>query len=792
MLKKVSVILLLCFAIPLYAQEMSDEYELMFGEREAFDETVTDSLSSSYPGDGITIFNALTRYSFNFISYRNRGYDGRNFRHYLGDLEVSPVTDKYPDYSFYKALRISVPDIEEYRNPTGGFGAVFYGMDPSKARRGIGLRADYSEIHYRGGVRLSAAGNLGKRWNLALKASYRGGRDKFIGGVFSESWIASAAVAGDFGRGGKLTLFGMGTASDRGMRNWTVREAFMLTGDNLYNPSWGWSSGKPRNSNVRNDVNGLFAATYDISVRSTYIKLSVMYRESERCRSRLVWENAISPMPDHYSNLPGYYSDPQVAEELEYIWMNDSDIRQIDWQRLYDINRNSGGESVYMLGEEVSRATGLQAAVSAISYFSKTFRLGYGLRFSTEKNGFFSRVGDMLGGEYYLESLSFGENMIIRTGDRFGYDFRIPRASASAYVSGAVVKGKWTASFAAELSRASLFRADANGITDTPREGTLTGSERLGFTTHDVKFQGDYCFSSSHKLSAAAWAGNREPSYQDIFLDPRSGNPNVQGISMMSAAGAEVRYRRAVSQTVMLELSAYYTHTFRETEVYRYYDNAESEYVIMPLKGVSKRFAGIEAAVTADITGRFSLMAGASINKYVYAGDAMASFYRSADMELLVRDEPCRIKGLVCSPSPQNMFVLSATYSIPYKWSFEASFVYGGSRYVAINPVRRTPRIYGLAQSSETAEDFLSQQRLPTASSVDLSVSRRFRLRGCYAYVVLVVRNMLGNTSMIYGGYEQMRIEGNGTGVNRAYSPAPSRYAYCYPRSVFATVSINF
>ncbi len=796
MLKKVPVIFLFFFALPLSAQEMSDEYERMFGERESFVESVADSLPSLYSGTGISIFEALSRYNFNFISYRKRGYDGRNSSHYLENLDVSPVTDKYPDYSFYAALRISVPYMVEYSSladcASGGSGSAFYSPDPSRARPGIGLRADYSEEHYRRGGRLSAAGDLGKGWGVALNTRYRGGRDKFIGGVFSESLTASAAVAKDFGRTGKLMLFGMGAASDRGMRNWTVGETFRLTGDNLYNPSWGWFSGKPRNSNLRRDASVLVAASYAFGVGAAHIKLSVMYRRSERSRSRLLWRNALSPMPDHYANLPSYYSDPRKAEELAYIWRNNPDIRQVNWNLLYDVNRRADGGTVYMVGADVSRTNGLQAAVSGNSRFSEVFGIDYGLRFSWEHSDFFRRAEDMLGGGHYSENISSGERTTISEGERFGYDFGIPRHCATAYVSGIIEQGRWVTCFAAELSHASLSRKGANAIRDIMGTGALSASGRAGFTTCDIKLRGEYRFSSSGKLSAAVWAGTMEPSYQDIFLDPQSGNSIVPGISVTPAAGAELRYSRAVSKRVTLELSAYYTRTSGGTDVYRYYDNAVSEYVIMPLSAINKRFAGIEGALKADITERFSITAGASLNEYIYARHATASFYSSAGMELLAENERCQIEGLVCSASPQNMFALSAAYSITYKWSFTATFVYGTGRYVAVNPVRRTARIYGLASSPETVNEFISQERLPAASSVDLSVSRRFRLRGCYVYAGLAVHNLLGNKNMIYGGYEQMRIEAGGSGASRTYSSAPSRYAYCYPRSIFATVSINF
>ena len=63
------------------------------------------------------------------------------------------------------------------------------------------------------------------------------------------------------------------------MKGWTEREAYVLTGNNLYNPYWGPFQGKVRNSRVRRDFAPLAAVNFGISDRN-----GVYYSVSVGCR----------------------------------------------------------------------------------------------------------------------------------------------------------------------------------------------------------------------------------------------------------------------------------------------------------------------------------------------------------------------------------------------------------------------------------------------------------------------------------------------------------------------------
>ena len=72
------------------------------------------------------------------------------------------------------------------------------------------------------------------------------------------------------------------------MKGWTEREAYVLTGNNLYNPYWGPFQGKVRNSRVRRDFAPLAAVNFGISDRNgVYYSAVTDTGGAAGCRGRM-------------------------------------------------------------------------------------------------------------------------------------------------------------------------------------------------------------------------------------------------------------------------------------------------------------------------------------------------------------------------------------------------------------------------------------------------------------------------------------------------------------------------
>ena len=69
------------------------------------------------------------------------------------------------------------------------------------------------------------------------------GDDLYVKGVYNDGADGGLRLTKEFSSGGVFSVVGAVVVSERGLRSGSVREAFELTGDRMYNPSWGRQEG---------------------------------------------------------------------------------------------------------------------------------------------------------------------------------------------------------------------------------------------------------------------------------------------------------------------------------------------------------------------------------------------------------------------------------------------------------------------------------------------------------------------------------------------------------------------
>ena len=111
----------------------------------------------------------------------------------------------------------------------------------------------FTDRNYLAGAKLAFARPAGHGWDVAAAVEARTGRDMHVEGVFTNALTAGFRAARHLGEGHTLGFLLIVPPSVRGTRLSSVEEAFRLTGDNLYNPAWGFQDGKVRNSRVRRE-----------------------------------------------------------------------------------------------------------------------------------------------------------------------------------------------------------------------------------------------------------------------------------------------------------------------------------------------------------------------------------------------------------------------------------------------------------------------------------------------------------------------------------------------------------
>lgn len=148
----------------------------------------------------------------------------------------------------------------------------------------------------------------------------------------------------------------------------------------------------------------------------------------------------------------------------------------------------------------------------------------------------------------------------------------------------------------------------------------------------------------------------------------------------------------------------------------------------------------------------------------------------------------CKIGG-----TPHVAVSAFLTYFASRGWVASCGVNYAGLRYVEPSFVRRTERV--LRQGSVSPEiysQFLAQQRLGDAVTVDASLSRWFRVGQSRMSLTLSVKNLLNKGDIVYSGHESSRIRHYRSGANTIFAPQDDIITYSYPRTYYGVVSWKF
>src|SRR5207249_1710680 len=111
--------------------------------------------------------------------------------------------------------------------------------------------------------------------------------------------------------------------------------------------------------------------------------------------------------------------------QLKALMSSDINYRQINWQRLYDVNRGSfdaihnvdgipgntvsGKRSHYIIEERIINTRKINLNSVLNTSVSKHVGLTFGASYQNQINHYYKKVNDLLGGEFYVDINQFAE-----------------------------------------------------------------------------------------------------------------------------------------------------------------------------------------------------------------------------------------------------------------------------------------------------------------------------------------------------------------------------------------------
>ena len=668
---------------------------------------------------------------------------------------------------------------------------------------------------------------LNNGWSLASNIRVATGRDLHIEGIFGNSSEVNAVASKLFDNKSQLSMALFIKPSMRSTRLASTKEAFRLTGNNLYNPAWGYQNGKVRNSRIRREFLPTAFIGYESNPsKRTKFNLSATATVGIERYSSLDWFDAQTPSPDNYRYMPSYFDDEDdIFLAVEGAWLaNNPKYTQIDFDRLIATNRLNEGEAVYAISDRVRRT--IRTAIRGEATTSLEIgRISYGFEATTANFRNYKQMRDLLEADhivdldyFLLDDDTYGNslqndtnnpNRHIKEGDRYGYDYAIRENKISVFGTYHYSTERFDLDIVAkvgyaDISRRGFYRKELFA------ENSFGVSRHLKFSPYALRASAEYLIADNHFIRAIVATEATPCESEDLFLQSQYNNRTIDSPEMRSGYNAEVQY---MFQRPNFKLSAtlFVGGEMNDTRVRHLYDYLSGEYADIVTSNINYLRYGAEVEAEYRFADHFRATVATTIGRYAYATNSAITIYTDASNILLADHIESHTKGLSIGNAPQIVATAGLSY-FNKGWGAILNANYAGLRYIEPSAVMRTERVLAMAVSPEQREALMEQERLGDAFTIDLSLSKSIYLeklsRRVYSTTVaprftdkhprsrilfrIGVRNLLGSTNIVYNGYESSRLQRHKVADGYIYNRQASRYTYAYPRTFYGSINFLF
>lgn len=761
-------------------------------------------------------------FQFGIFRFRNRGIDNQynqlGFNGFLlNDLEngLLPflIFSGQNQITRYSENRMTYQVAEE------DFGAAglnqWIQFDPRSYRKGLQFNYAVSNRSFSNRLGLQFVGHnvkhgtsliagFNRRW--AEQGIYRGSFYDAFGGYLG----ISKAITEKSG----LTFLAIWSPVVRGKNSPGVAEVYELSGDPLYNAYWGYQSGEIRNSRVANTSFPAFFLNYNFEAGPGFaFQSGIMSVQGKRSDSNLDWYNVADPRPDYYQKLPSFIQDSGAREIVRSLWSSDDRVRQVNWERFYDVNRSNyttilnanggsgsvqGNRSLYILSDRFNIPRDYEGFVRVRWSFGRNLlNSGYRLEFSQKDN--YLRVADLLGGDFYLDKENFiddenladpdisSKNKLVREGDKYGYNYQARMIRNSLFAVWERRSRKWDLMAGSKLAlrhdqRIGFFE---NAIF----EGSLGNSEIHEGLQIQLKSSVTYKINGRNYLRGSSAWESLPPGFDQIFIHPAWRPDVLPSIANTKIFFSDLSYYYR-SPLWRFQFGLFYAKFFDQIRKRDFFLDEElvldSENSLSTgglingfYTGLDQEHAGFEFSSQIELGRGFEFLASGQLGRYLFA--SRPDFYIFDQFGKASVVQKIYLLNFFVPNTPQHALTGGLKFNFKRNGFAQLNLSYVDKNYVELNPLRRTESaVADIDRNDPVFRQFIDQEKLPAYLVVDANVYKSFIIYGRFLAVSLSVNNLLNNTSLRSGGFEQNRLD------TKTLDPSQ------FPNKYFNLQGINF
>lgn len=834
-------IVLFCLMPALFAQQKAkqnareDNASFMFTESQLNEDDDAAQSTSALVTSNNDVYLSNVGYLFSPMRFRVRGYDSQYSDMYINGVQFNDAETGRFSYGLIGGLNDATRNKEgigpfEFNNFTFGAigGATNINLRASQYAAGSKLTLSGSNRNYiLRGMYTYSTGLMNNGWAFTGSLGYRWGNEGNIEGIKYNSFSYFLGAEKVFNERHSLSLVTWGTPTERGQQMAATEEAYYLANSHYYNPNWGYQNGEKRNARIVRQFEPSAIASWNFTIDDNKkLVTSAGFKYSNYGKSALGWNgNAADPRPDYYKKLPSSIFDVwesvPTADELQQFnevtdnWKNNKAYRQLDWDALYFANKQAnalGKETLYYVEERHDD----QLAFNLSSVFNHQWNEhnSYiaGVAVNTTKGMHYKKMKDLLGGQLYTDVDKFAvrdhgasssmvqndldnPNRRIGEGDKFGYDYNIYVNKQSAWVRYQGNNGGSLNYFASgKIGSTQMFRDGLMRNGRAPLK-SLGSSGTAKFLEGGIKAGLNWAINGNHSFTLNAGYEERAPLAYNSFIAPRIKNDFVRDLKTERIIGGDLTYNFN-TPWVMGRLTGYYTRFQNQVEMDAFYNDSEARFTYLSMNGIEKEHWGIEAAATFKLTSELSLTAIGTWSEAKYANnpDAVLTYESENESNL----DRVYAKGMRANGTPLSAYSLALDYNVK-GWFFNLTGNYYDRVYIDFSSYRRLGSVLdkngaGVDANGNPVLHVPGQEKLDGGFMLDASIGKYIRLRnGKSISLNLSLTNILNNTDLRTGGFEQNRDDNYKDGDARVYKFSKnSKYFYAFPFNAFLNIGYRF
>ncbi len=819
------------YMIPVTATEDVSEIPIIDVEDNDFENEQEQEVSSLLTASRDP-FISTAAYNWGPLRFRIRGYNSEDNEVYIngarmGDMETRRIYwGQWGGLNDATRNRYSVVGLGVMDYAIGGPGGVTW-MDMRASAQRKQTRFSYSLSNRSYTQRLMATyttGMLPSGWAFAFSGSRRWAQEGYLPGSFYDAWGYYGAAEKRFNKHHSLNFIYFGAPGRRGKAGAGTREMYEIAGTHYYNPYWGYQVDKKRNSRIAHAhiPVSILQHRWTISDR-IQLNSTISYQAGENGSTGINWADAPDPRADYYQKWPSYFTKESTKNQLTDWLSQDERNRQVQWDLFYQINRNNltsienangegttvvGNRSLYIVQDRRYDYKQLQGRSTLHMQMTDRLNTTFGVGYTGYEKHNFNLVDDLLGGEFWYDINKYETdytkqqynleqpNRVAYIGDTIGYNYTANIREWEAWGQGVYTLPRLDMFLSAKVFGTSYWRKGLwkNGFFPERSKG-LSGKKT--FLNYTIKGGLTFKLSGKQYLVANAMSATRPPSLFNALISPRTRNDFVDSLPSESIFSGEFSWIYN-SPEWKGRLTFYHTqfkHGINHRSAFFDSDNAlgleEGEFGNILLSNIDRVHQGVEAAWQVELGRGFQFGLTGAFGMYRYTSRMRFEIVPDDSDQPLLLDNTIYSKNFRLSGTPEQAYAAEIRYSSKRYWFAAFKVNYLGPRYLDFYPYRRTADFTkGLLKEDPFFKQITQQEQVPGAFTLDFFGGKSFKFQHHFIYLTLGVNNLLNNTNIITGGYEQYRVRSLRNGYPDL-SIFPNKYYYSYGLNYFLNLSLR-